>query len=250
MELSNKQLHINYIISVYKMKKRILVIDDDKKLCDLLTEYLVRYDYLVEYKTNPLDGLKVIEKYDVDLLILDVMLPDMDGFEVLKTLRKDNTIPVIMLTARGETMDKIVGLELGADDYLAKPYEPRELLARIQSILRRTSNSDHNIKDNTIIKSGELEVDNSRLISRVRDIDIELTTLEYEILYLLIRHPARVITRDDIMNEVRGIDWNAFNRSIDVAVSRLRTKLNDDAKHPKYIKTIWRRGYQFIGVID
>ncbi|MFV1985389.1 MAG: response regulator transcription factor [Thiohalomonadales bacterium] len=232
------------------MKKRILVIDDDKKLCDLLTDYLVRYDYLVEYKTNPIDGLKVIDNYDVDLIILDVMLPEMDGFQVLKKLRRNNSIPVIMLTARGDTMDKIVGLELGADDYLPKPYEPRELLARIQSILRRTNNSDSNSMFNHKIQSGDLCVDNTKRISTIRETDVELTTLEYEILYLLIRNPSRVISRDDIMNEIRGIDWNAFNRSIDVAVSRLRTKLKDDAKHPNYIKTIWRRGYQFIGVID
>jgi len=232
------------------MKKRILIIDDDKKLCNLLTDYLVRYNYSVEYKTNPIDGLKVIEDYDVDLIILDVMLPEMDGFEVLKRLRKNNTIPVIMLTARGDTMDKIVGLELGADDYLPKPYEPRELLARIQSILRRTTNSDSAPTTTQTIFSGKLTVDNTNRTSHISDIDLELTTLEYEILYLLIRNPARVISRDDIMNEIRGIDWNAFNRSIDVAVSRLRTKLNDDPKHPKYIKTIWRRGYQFIGAID
>ena len=230
------------------MKKRILVIDDDKKLCDLLADYLVQYDYLVEYKTNPIDGLKVIEKYDVDLIILDVMLPEMDGFEVLKTLRKNNAIPVIMLTARGDIMDKIVGLELGADDYLPKPYEPRELLARIQSVLRRSNNS---VTEHTQqILSGDLCVDSYKRISSLSGNDLELTTLEYEILFLLIRNPSRVISRDDIMNEIRGIDWNAFNRSIDVAVSRLRTKLNDDAKHPKYIKTIWRRGYQFIGAIN
>ncbi|MFV2061027.1 MAG: response regulator transcription factor [Gammaproteobacteria bacterium] len=232
------------------MKKRILVIDDDKKLCELLSDYLVQYDYSVEYKTNPIDGLKVINNYEIDLIVLDVMLPEMNGFEVLKTLRKNNSTPVIMLTARGETMDKVVGLELGADDYLAKPYEPRELLARIQSILRRTNHSEENsiIKHKIICE--KLCVDNSKRIATLDDNDLELTTLEYEILYLLIRNTSRVISRDDIMNEIRGIDWNAFNRSIDVAISRLRTKLNDDAKHPKYIKTIWRRGYQFIGTID
>lgn len=232
------------------MKKRILIIDDDKKLCDLLTEYLVKYDYLVEYKINPTEGLKVINNYDIDLIILDVMLPDINGFEVLKTLRKNSSIPVIMLTARGETMDKVVGLELGADDYLAKPYEPRELLARIQSILRRSNHSKTNSIIKHKIRSGNLCVDNSKRNATFSNIDLELTTLEYEILYLLIRNPSRVISRDDIMNEIRGIDWNAFNRSIDVAISRLRTKLNDDAKHPKYIKTIWRRGYQFINSVE
>lgn len=230
------------------MKKNILVIDDDKKLCDLLTQYLQRYDYSVDYRTNPIEGLKVVENKVVDLIILDVMLPEMDGFEVLKTLRKNNSIPVIMLTARGDTMDKIVGLELGADDYLPKPYEPRELLARIQSILRRSNNSVNTTTQE--FKSGDLCVNSYKKTSTLANIDLNLTTMEFEILLLLIRNSTRVISRDDIMDEIRGVDWNAFNRSIDVAMSRLRTKLNDDAKHPEYIKTIWGRGYQFIGVVD
>jgi DNA-binding response OmpR family regulator len=234
------------------MKKQILVIDDDEKLCDLLSHYLSRYDYVVESSINPLGGLKFLEKNPVDLIILDVMLPDMDGFEVLKVLRKDKQIPVIMLTARGDTMDKIVGLELGADDYLAKPFEPRELLARIQSILRRSqhSGSESALKSSQQWISGNLVVDNNKRMASLAENDLELTTMEFEILLLLIRNPSRVISRDDIMNEIRGIDWNVFNRSIDVAVSRLRTKLNDNAKHPEYIKTIWGRGYQFIGEVE
>jgi len=227
------------------MKEHILVIDDDEKLCELLSSYLTRYEYKVSTKCNPLDGLKFVGKNPVDLIILDVMLPDMDGFEVLKTLRKDTTIPVIMLTARGDTMDKIVGLELGADDYLPKPFEPRELLARIQSILRRSKTSP--IDSQKEIVSGNLNVNLHNRTAQLSSEDIDLTTMEYEILSLLIRHPSRVISRVDIMEEIKGIDWDAFNRSIDVAVSRLRTKLRDDAKHPSYIKTIWGRGYQFIG---
>jgi len=230
------------------MKKRVLVIDDDEKLCELLTSYLSRYEYDVTTKINPLDALKFLAKHTVDLIILDVMLPEMDGFEVLKTLRKDKTIPVIMLTARGDTMDKIVGLELGADDYLPKPFEPRELLARIQSILRRSNTSQMDPKQKVV--SGVLNINLYNRTAQLSGEEIDLTTMEYEILSLLIRNPSRVISRDDIMEEIRGIDWDAFNRSIDVAVSRLRTKLKDDAKHPLYIKTIWGRGYQFIGELE
>jgi len=230
------------------MKKRILVIDDDEKLCELLTSYLSRYEYEVTTKINPLDALKFLAKHTADLIILDVMLPEMDGFEVLKTLRKDKTIPIIMLTARGDTMDKIVGLELGADDYLPKPFEPRELLARIQSILRRSNTSQIDQKQQVV--SGVLNVNLYNRTAQLSGEEIDLTTMEYEILSLLVRNPSRVISRDDIMEEIRGIDWDAFNRSIDVAVSRLRTKLKDDAKHPHYIKTIWGRGYQFIGELE
>jgi len=227
------------------MKEHILVIDDDEKLCELLSSYLTRYEYEVSTKNNPLDGLKFVGKNPIDLIILDVMLPEMDGFEVLKTLRKEATTPVIMLTARGDTMDKIVGLELGADDYLPKPFEPRELLARIQSILRRSQTPQ--VDSQKKIISGDLYINLHNRTAQLSNEDIDLTTMEYEILSLLARNPTRVISRDDIMEEIKGIDWDAFNRSIDVAISRLRTKLLDDAKHPTYIKTIWGRGYQFIG---
>jgi len=229
------------------MKKHILVIDDDEKLCQLLSDYLSRYDYKVVTKTKPTEGLRFIENKPVDLIILDVMLPEMDGFEVLKNLRKHQQIPVIMLTARGDTMDKIVGLELGADDYLPKPFEPRELLARMQSILRRSEQLSSTEPLHWI--SDHLEVDGHKRTANLNGQYLALTTMEFEILLLLIRNPSRVISRDDIMEEIRGIDWDAFNRSIDVAVSRLRTKLSDDAKHPKYIKTVWGRGYQFIGTV-
>lgn len=234
------------------MKNHVLIIDDDKKLCDLLSRYLTQYDYTVSVCTHPTEGLKHLTQNTFDLLILDVMLPEMDGFATLKSLRKYSEIPVIMLTARGDTMDKIVGLELGADDYLPKPYEPRELLARIQSILRRTTGQQNQEKKpsettSEIIQSGLLQVDVYKRVAHLAEQDLELTTLEFEILLLLIKNPSRVISRDEITDTIHGIDWNAYNRSIDVAVSRLRTKLSDDAKQPQYIKTIWGRGYQFIG---
>ena len=226
----------------------LLIIDDDEKLCSLLSQYLSQHDLETRSVHNPVAGLSLLGKHHFDLIILDVMLPEMDGFETLKELRKSHNIPVVMLTARGETMDRIVGLELGADDYLPKPFEPRELLARIQTIFRRVQTRDE--KPEAVIVSGDLRVDPQKRFATLDSNDLELTTMEFEILLLLIRHPSRVICRDDIMEEIRGIDWDAFNRSIDVSVSRLRNKLADDAKHPKFIKTIWGRGYQFIGDID
>ena len=225
--------------------KIIYVIDDDEKLCALLQEYLARFSYQIKTFTHPQAGLDALQESQPALLILDVMLPEMDGFEVLKQLRKTQTIPVIMLTARGETMDKIVGLELGADDYLAKPFEPRELVARIETILRRTKFQE--LQNNSELHYADLLINLQQQTVKQAGQNIDLTTMEYEILILLIKHSEKIFSRNDIMDEIRGIDWNAFNRSIDVSVSRLRQKLNDDPKHPAYIKTIWGRGYQFIG---
>jgi len=229
--------------------KQLLIIDDDVKLCTLLNCYLSQYDFSIFTANTPSKGFFVLESNNIDLIILDVMLPEMDGFETLKAIRKLQNTPVIMLTARGETMDRIVGLELGADDYLPKPFEPRELLARIQTVLRRYQAVIPQKPPNQII-SGELVVDVQYMSATLGQVDLQLTTMEFEILHLLMSHPTRVISRGNIMDETRGIDWNAFNRSIDVAVSRLRTKLQDDAKHPKFIKTIWGRGYQFIGKLN
>jgi len=232
------------------MKKKILIIDDDSKLCDLLTSYLNRYGFNTESKNTPSAGLLKINKFQPDLIILDVMLPEMDGFETLKQIRKATETPVVMLTARGDTMDKIVGLELGADDYLPKPFEPRELLARIQTVLRRFQRTPSPDSDkSTHYASGNLTLDVERREAYLAGEDLELTSMEFEILLLLMSNSARVISRDDIMEEIRGIDWEAYNRSIDVAVSRLRTKLKDDAKRPNYIKTVWGKGYQFIGEV-
>ncbi len=221
----------------------ILVIDDDHKLCELLKKYLLRFDYEVVTVSAGCAGLKQIRKKRPDLVVLDVMLPVKDGFEILKEIRASTTIPVIMLTARGEVTDKVVGLELGADDYLAKPFEPRELVARIQTVLRRTQQAAQN---GNIKKFKELTLDLDSHAVSVDGVEINLTTTEFEILSLFATNPGKVLTRDDLMERVRGMDWDAFNRSIDIAVSRLRAKLGDDSKEPRFIKTIWRKGYMFV----
>lgn len=226
------------------MKKQILIIDDDAKLGELLKSYLAQFDFSILIEHTPSAGISLLKHSPVDLIILDVMLPEMDGFETIKTIRKFNSVPVIMLTARGEITDRIVGLELGADDYLPKPFEPRELLARINTILRRVNT--RNTDQPEILTADSLKLDTRQRTVKLNDIDIELTNMEFEILLLLMQNPSRVISRDDIMEEVRGIDWDAYNRSIDVTVSRIRAKLQDDAKHPRFIKTIWGKGYQFI----
>ena len=222
---------------------KILIIDDDEKLNRLLTDYLSKMGFTVLTTTLPSLGLEKLEEETPDLVILDVMLPEMDGFEVCRTIRQSSSVPVVMLTARGEVMDRVVGLEIGADDYLPKPFEPRELVARIQAILRRIQT-----KSKSGIKTiGALCIDFHKYEVRVDDKLVHLTLNEFECLVLLVKNKGKVLNRDQIIEELRGIEWDAFNRSVDITMSRLRQKLGDDPKNPRFIKTIWGTGYLFIG---
>lgn len=225
------------------MKKKILIIDDDQKLNNLLKDYLGRHQFNVSAVTHPDKGLRMLKRENPDLVILDIMLPDRDGFEVCREIRKASDIPIIMLTARGEVTDRIVGLELGADDYLPKPFEPRELVARIQSVLRREKG---NTRTDRLV-FGSLVAEPDKQTVWLDEELVALTTMEFELLMLFLRNPGRVLSRDQIMDNLRGLDWDAFDRSVDVSLSRLRLKLNDDPKRPKWIKTVWGAGYKFIG---
>jgi DNA-binding response OmpR family regulator len=225
------------------MTKTILVIDDDEKLNSLLKDYLSEFSFKVITETNPEQALNLLKRKTPDIIILDIMLPGMDGFEVCRRIRKSYNIPVIMLTARGKVEDRIVGLELGADDYLPKPFEPRELVARIQSVLRRSLE----IMKTSRLHFKNLVVDINKQLVLLEGEAVELTTMEFEILHLLMKSPGKVFDRDQIMDSLRGLDWEAFDRSVDVLVSRLRQKLKDDPKSPRFIRTIWGRGYKFIG---
>lgn len=223
-------------------KRKILVIDDDEKLNQLLTDYLAKFGFQVLAYTHPQKGLSAIKKEQPDLIILDIMLPDMDGFEVCQKIRRDYTIPIIMLTARGEVTDRIVGLEIGADDYLPKPFEPRELVARIQSILRRNRQE---LKAD-IKKLGDIAIDFSKHQVRLRGKLVELTSTEFEILKLFMKRSGIVLSRNQILDHLWDIEWDVYNRSVDVMISRLRHKLGDNPRNPTYIKTIWGSGYMFI----
>lgn len=224
-------------------KGKILIIDDDEKLNQLLRDYLAKFGFQVVAHTHPEKALRAIKKQPPDLIILDIMLPDMDGFEVCKKIRGEYSIPVIMLTARGEVADRIVGLELGADDYLPKPFEPRELVARIQSILRRNRPS----RNSQTTRIGDLEIDFPRRQVLLGGQPVELTTAEFEILKLLVRRSGMVLTRNQILENLWDIEWDATNRSVDVLISRLRQKLGDNPRNPTHIKTVWGSGYMFIG---
>ncbi len=223
--------------------KTVLILDDDKKLGQLLIDYLVKFNFKAIAVTHPDDAIRFLRREIPDIIILDVMLPGRDGFEMCKEIRRDYTVPIIMLTARGEIADRVLGLELGADDYLPKPFEPRELVARIQSVLRRGQGQNPIDK----LKHGDLELDFNRLEASVSGITLELTALEFEVLALFARSPGKVLDRDQLMERLKGMDWDPDNRSIDVLVSRLRQKLQDDAKHPRFLKTIRGSGYLYIG---
>lgn len=224
-------------------RKKILVIDDDEKLNNLLADYLVKYGYKIISSYSGAEGVKKQKQELPDLIILDIMLDDTSGFEVCKEIRKNSSVPIIMLTARGEVTDRIVGLELGADDYLAKPFEPRELVARIQSVFRRTGNNKYPDR----IELANLKIDFYSQTVSIENSPIELTTMEFAILSLFVKNPGKVFSRDNIMDALKGMDCESFDRSIDVLISRLRQKLNDDSRIPKYIKTIRGSGYKFIG---
>jgi len=224
--------------------EKILMIDDDVQLTELVQEFLGSQKYEFIAKHTPEQGLEYLEKNGVDIIILDIMLPGMDGFQVLRKIREEISIPVVMLTARGEVTDRIVGLELGADDYLPKPFEPRELLARIQSILRR-SHSDAAIVDNVKFKG--LSIDKTRQEALLEGEAISLSTTEYEALLLFIEHAGETLDREFLVENLRGITWQSYDRSVDVLVSRLRGKLGETPNNTRFIKTIHGVGYKFIG---
>jgi two-component system phosphate regulon response regulator OmpR len=222
---------------------RVLIVDDDEKLNALLTEYLGTFGFAVRAVAHPQAGLRALEADPPDILILDVMLPEMDGFAVCRKVRETSRVPIVMLTARGDVMDRIVGLEMGADDYLPKPFEPRELVARIQAVLRRGAGADPGERT----RLGALEIHWDAHHATLHGHPIALTAAEFDLLGLLVRNRGRVMSRDRIMEEIRGVDWEAFDRSVDVLISRLRQKLGDDPRQPAYIRTVRGTGYSFIG---
>ena len=223
--------------------EKILIIDDDVQLSKLIEEFLGTFNYDITIIHEPEPALEFLQKNTMDLVILDIMLPGIDGFQVLRKIREDSQIPVIMLTARGEVTDRIVGLELGADDYLAKPFEPRELLARIQSILRRSSSPGSMVD---ILEFKHLTINKLKQEGLLDNELLHLSTSEYEALLLFAENPGKVMDREIMVESLRGITWQSYDRSVDVLVSRLRNKLGDTTNKIRFIKTIHGIGYKFI----
>jgi DNA-binding response OmpR family regulator len=224
-------------------KLKILIVDDDKKLNELLSELLKDFGFDPCAASRPEEAFRMMKDNPPDLIILDIMLPEMNGFEVCKKIRQSSSVPIIMLTARGEVTDKVVGLELGADDYLPKPFEPRELIARIQTIFRRTTGPEKK----GMKQFGPLKIDFDRHGVELSGKKVDLTTIEFEALSLLVKNRGKILNRDQILEALRGMECDAFNRSVDITISRLRHKLRDDPKKPSFIKTVFGSGYLFIG---
>jgi two-component system phosphate regulon response regulator OmpR len=226
------------------MVVRALIVDDDKKLQNLLREFLEGYGFEI---FSSLDGKGVVDRLGrtkADVVILDIMLPGTDGLEVLKEIRRVSTVPVVMLTARGEDTDRIVGLELGADDYLPKPFNPRELLARIRAIMRRQGRPA--FRDSGVVRSGDLILDRARLMISKGEKEVELSATECKILEALIENSGRVVSRDFLLEYARERSYSVFDRSVDVHVSRLRAKLEKVSETRTRIKSIWGAGYMWI----
>ena len=229
-------------------KLQILIIDDDVKLCRLVGEYLAPFGFEVSAVHTGTEGVTATSDGNFDAVILDVMLPGMDGFDVLRQIRSVSDVPVLMLTALGDEADRIVGLEIGADDYLPKTFSTRELLARLRAVTRRAKTAVRKSDSGDEISAGDISLN---LATRTANCDgkpLDLTSLEFDLLHCLVRSAGRVLNRDQILDETAGREYDVFDRSIDVHISSLRRKLGDDFKKPRYIRTLRSVGYMFVGV--
>ncbi len=236
---------------------RILLVEDDPRLAEMLTEYLSQAGYRVAHAPTGRAAMEHIAAADIDAVILDLMLPDMDGLDVCRQLRTVSDVPVLMLTARGDAIDRIVGLEIGADDYLPKPFEPRELLARLRAILRRRVDlrqidAKRGVAPagDDFLRFGRLEIDPAAHAARLDGVPCELTAYQFDLLLVMAQHAGRVLSRDALMDLLKGEPLEAFDRSIDVHMSRIRAAVEDDPKKPRRIITVRGAGYLFAKVQD
>jgi len=223
---------------------KVLLIDDDERHSKLLQSYLKQFDIELFYALESESGFELLREKQPDLILLDVMLPGKDGFEICREIRKTSNIPIIILTARGDVIDRVSGLELGADDYVGKPFEPRELVARIQTILRRV---DAPAIDPDLLAFEGMTIDLTARVIKVDDEVVDLTSMETELLTLLAKEAGKKLSRDDILNRLRGIDSKLLTRSVDIMVSRVRQKIDDTEKPARFIQTVWGYGYVFVG---
>jgi DNA-binding response OmpR family regulator len=232
---------------------RLLLVDDDRELCELLRDYLEPLGYDVQAVHNGPDGVVHATGEEWQAVILDVMLPGMDGFEVLKGIRKTSMVPVLMLTSRGDEMDRIVGLEVGADDYLPKTFSMRELLARLRAVTRRSalgnaqppgSATDDGVQPEVVV--GPLRVNPNNRVALLDDRPLLLTPVEFDILHSLAKARGRVKTREQLLDEIRDREWEVFDRSVDVHIAALRRKPGDDARQPRFIRTLRSAGYMLV----
>ena len=223
---------------------RILVVDDDKNICELVRLYLKKDGYDVITANDGHAALKVFRENKLAAVILDIMLPGIDGIDVLKEMRKTSSIPVIMLTAKGETLDKVLGLELGADDYMVKPFEPKELIARIKAVLRRFEGQQAPVEENGDLEFKGLKISRETYEVYLDDKKIEMPPKEFELLYFLAKNKNKVYTRDQLLDEIWGYEFFGDSRTVDVHIKRIREKLESENKNWQ-LKTVWGVGYKF-----
>jgi two-component system phosphate regulon response regulator OmpR len=226
--------------------ERILLIEDDPRLAEMVKNYLGEAGFAVTVAGRGNDGIALEAREAFDALVLDLMLPDIDGLEVCRRIRARSQTPILMLTARGDAMDRVVGLEVGADDYLPKPFEPREMLARLRAILRRRGREQRN----DILRFGRLEIDAGSRTARLDGNECALTSYQFSLLLTLAQHAGRVMSRDAIMDAMKNEKIDAFDRSIDVHISRIRAAIEDDPKKPRRIVTVRGSGYVFAKAQD
>lgn len=235
------------------MREHILVVDDDPQITSLLERYLAKLDYKVSSAATGAGMVDVLSMAAVDLIVLDIGLPDRDGFELTKEVRKTSDVPIIVLSARDETVDRVIGLEFGADDYVTKPFEPRELAARIKSVLRRTRTDEprykHDDAGGAEFRFGNwiLNVSARKLTDRTTGADAGLTAAEFDILHALLVHPGAVLNRNQLLDIARGRSSFVGDRSVDVHIMRLRRKIEDDPANPAFVKTVHGVGYVYSG---
>jgi len=224
--------------------KKILLIEDDVRLAELISEYLCRYDFEVAVVLRGDQALAAVAREKPDVVILDLMLPGMDGMDICRQLRRDSSLPVMMLTARADIFDQVAGLEIGADDYMLKPVQPRLLLAHLRAILRRHEGQPE-VAEVRQLQFGELQIDLAARQVCWKGEEIDLKTSDYNLFVILVQAAGKVLSRDELLRRWRGIDFDGMDRTVDVSISRLRKRFNDDAQEPRKIKTVWGRGYLF-----
>jgi len=223
------------------MAKKILVVDDEKRIVEILQAYLERDGYQVIAAYDGRSALELARSNSPDLIILDLMLPEVSGWDVCRELRRESDVPIIMLTARDDTTDKIVGLELGADDYVTKPFDPKEIISRARAVLRR---SDVKTVSKSTLKVGEIMIDTNKRLVRRGDRNIELTPIEFDLLRVMAENPGRVYSRMQLLDKVQGDAYEGYERTVDSHIKNLRKKLELDPEHPVYIITIYGVGYK------
>ena len=228
------------------MTEYILLVEDDNRLAGMVSDYLGENGFDVTHAPTGVEAIDLQTANGFDAIILDLMLPDIDGLEICRTIKAHDTVPIIMLTAKGDPMDRIIGLEIGADDYLPKPFEPRELLARIRAVLRR-GKAD---AANGLTRFGRLEIDPGSMQAQMDGKTCDLTTHQFNLLNIMSKSAGRVLSRELLMDQLKGEDLEAFDRSIDVHISRIRAEIEDDPKHPKRIITVRGAGYVFARAQD